>query len=98
VDELLKAGYTHVVDADLKSYFDTIPHAKLLERVREKVADGRVSELVESFLTAGVMEGLSRWTPEAGAPQGAVITPLLSNIYLDGLDHLMARSGWEMVR
>jgi len=98
VDELLKAGYTHVVDADLKSYFDTIPHAKLLERVREKVADGRVLELVESFLTAGVMEGLSRWTPEAGAPQGAVISPLLSNVYLDGLDHLMARNGWEMVR
>src|SRR5947209_12816407 len=96
VDALLNSGYTYVVDADLKSYFDTIPHAKLMQRVREKVADGRVLELVESFLTAGVMEGLSRWTPEAGAPQGAVISPLLSNVYLDGLDHLMARNGWEM--
>jgi RNA-directed DNA polymerase len=98
VDELLKSGFTHVVDADLKGYFDTIPHAKLLDRVREKVADGRVLTLIESFLTARVMDGLSQWTPTAGAPQGAVISPLLSNIYLNPLDHLMARQGWEMVR
>jgi len=98
VDELLKSGYTHVVDADLKGYFDTIPHVKLLERVREKVVDGRVLKLIESFLTAGVMDGLSQWKPTAGAPQGAVISPLLSNIYLNPLDHQMARQGWEMVR
>jgi RNA-directed DNA polymerase len=98
VDALLKDGYTYVVDADLKSYFDTIPHQKLMERVREKVADGRVLTLIETFLTQGVMDGLSEWTPEAGSPQGAVVSPLLSNIYLDPLDHLMARQGWEMVR
>ena len=98
VDELLKSGYTHVVDADLKGYFDTIPHGQLLERVREKVADGRVLKLIESFLTAGVMDGLSQWKPTAGAPQGAVISPLLSNIYLNPLDHLMNRQDWEMVR
>lgn len=98
VDELLKAGYTHVVDADLKGYFDSIPHDKLLERVREKVADGRVLKLVEAFLTQGVMEGSDQWTPASGSPQGAVVSPLLSNIYLDPLDHLMARRGFEMVR
>jgi len=98
VDELLKSGYTHVVDADLKGYFDTIPHAKLLERVGEKVADGRVLKLIESFLAASVMDGLSQWKPTAGAPQGAVISPLLSNIYLNPLDHLMVERGWEMVR
>jgi RNA-directed DNA polymerase len=99
VDELLRAGHTHVVDADLKSYFDTIPHERLLARVGEKVADGRVLKLVESFLAAGVMDGLSQWTPTAaGAPQGAVISPLLSNIYLDALDHLMEQGGFEMVR
>lgn len=98
VDELLKAGYVHVVDADLKSYFDTIPHDKLLECVGRKVADGRVLALIESFLTAGVMEGLMAWTPASGAPQGAVISPLLSNIYLDDLDHLMGRGGYGMVR
>jgi RNA-directed DNA polymerase len=98
VDELLKAGYRHVVDADLKSYFDTIPHQKLMERVRERVADGRVLALVELFLTQGVMEEMSQWTPESGTPQGAVISPLLSNIYLDPLDRLMAGGPGVMVR
>ena len=98
VDELLKAGYAHVVDADLKSYFDTIPHDRLMALVAEKVADGRVLNLIEAFLKQGVLDGLREWTPEAGTPQGAVISPLLSNIYLDPLDHLMAGAGFEMVR
>ena len=90
--------YVYVVDADLKSYFDTIPHDRLLARIREKVADGRVLALLEAFLKAGVMDGLDRWTPEQGSPQGAVISPLLSNIYLDPLDHMMAQQGFAMVR
>jgi RNA-directed DNA polymerase len=98
VDSLLKQGYTWVVDADLKSYFDTIPHDKLLELVRAKVADSKVLTLLEAFLTQRIMEGLKDWTPEEGAPQGAVISPLLSNIYLDPLDHLMAERGFEMIR
>ena len=98
VERLLKDGYRFVVDADLKSDFDTIPHAKLMERVRERVADGRVLKLIESFLSQGVMEGLSEWTPTAGSPQGAVVSPLLSNIYLNPLDHQMAARGYPMVR
>jgi RNA-directed DNA polymerase len=98
VDELLKAGYTYVVDADLKSYFDTIPHDKLLEQLRQRVADGRVLALIEAFLKAGIMDGLEEWTPEEGSPQGSVISPLLSNIYLDPLDHRMAAAGFQMVR
>lgn len=98
VDQLLKEGYVYVVDADLKSYFDTIPHEPLLERVREKVSDRRVLSLIEAFLKAGIMDGLALWTPEEGAPQGAVLSPLLSNIYLDPLDRLMAQSGYAMVR
>lgn len=98
VDELLKAGYTYVVDADLKSYFDTIPHDRLLARIGQKVSDGKVLALIEAFLKQGILEDLREWTPETGCPQGAVISPLLSNIYLDPLDHLMAQQGFEMVR
>jgi RNA-directed DNA polymerase len=98
VDELLKAGYIHVVDADLKSYFDTIPKDRLLALVAGKVADGRILKLVESFLGQSVLEDTREWVPEQGTPQGAVISPLLSNIYLDPLDHLMAERGFEMVR
>ena len=98
VDALLKAGYNWVVDADLKSYFDTIPHAALIGRLREKVTDGRVIRLLEAFLTQKVMETAEGWTPEEGTPQGAVISPLLSNLYLDPLDQQMARQGQEMVR
>jgi RNA-directed DNA polymerase len=98
VDELLKAGYCHVVDADLKSYFDSIPHDRLMARLKEKITDGSVLTLIESFLEAGILEGLEEWTPLAGAPQGAVLSPLLSNVYLDPLDHLLAGSGFEMVR
>jgi RNA-directed DNA polymerase len=98
VDDLLKAGYTYVVDADLKSYFDTIPHDGLMALVGQKVSDGRVLSLIEAFLKQGVLDGLREWTPEMGSPQGAVISPLLSNIYLNPLDHLMAQEGFEMVR
>jgi RNA-directed DNA polymerase len=98
VDELVKRGYVYVVDADLKSYFDTIPHARLLNRLRERIADQRLLSLIESFLTAGIWDGLQEWQPEAGAPQGAVLSPLLSNIYLNPLDHQMAAHGFEMVR
>lgn len=97
VDALLKAGYTYAVDVDLKSYFETIPHDNLLARISEKISDGRVLALIESFLTQGVMDGASEWTPEQGSPQGAVISPLLSNIYLNPLDHLVGAK-FEMVR
>lgn len=96
--ELLETGHTHVVDADLRSYYDTIPHQRLMGRIAAKVSDGRVLDLVRAFLDQEVMSGLEHWTPEEGTPQGAVISPLLSNIYLDPLDHQMAEQGYEMVR
>lgn len=98
VTELLEAGYHWVVDADLKSYFDTIPHAELMACVQLRIADGRVLELIESFLKQGIMEAMQSWTPERGSPQGAVISPLLSNIYLNPLDQIMAAAGFEMIR
>lgn len=99
VDTLLKAGHHWVVDADLKSYFDTIPHERLLALLKARVADGRVLALVESFLRAGVLEESKGWQPtERGTPQGGVISPLLANLYLDPLDQQMAQAGREMVR
>ena len=98
VDRLLKEGYVYVVDADLRRYFDTIPHDRLVERVKERIADGQVLTLIESFLKQGVMDGLESWTSEEGTPQGAVVSPLLANVYLNPLDHEMSRSGHRMIR
>jgi RNA-directed DNA polymerase len=98
VDRQLKEGYAHVVDADLKSYFDTIPHDRLMAQVAEKISDGRVLSLIEGYLRQDVMKEMERWTPTAGTPQGAVISPLLANIYLHPLDLLMEESGYRMVR
>ena len=98
VDRLLKDGNTFVVDADLQGYFDSIPHGKLMARVEEKVSDGRVLGLLRGFLGQDILKGTERWTPTGGTPQGAVISPLLANIYLDPLDALMAGQGFAMVR
>ncbi len=99
VEELLRSGHTVVVDADLKSYFDTIPHERLMEKVEERIVDGKVLGLLRQFLKAGVLEELVGWQPtETGTPQGGVISPLLANLYLNELDHEVARRGWHMVR
>jgi RNA-directed DNA polymerase len=75
VDRLLKEGYTHVVDADLKSYFDTIPHDRLMARVEERISDGRLLDLIRGWLKADILQGLEKWTPVKGSPQGAVMAP-----------------------
>jgi RNA-directed DNA polymerase len=98
VDRLIKEGYTHVVDADLAAYFDSIPHDRLMARVEERVSDGRVLDLIRGWLEADILKGLERWTPVQGSPQGAVISPLLANIYLHPLDARMAERGYRMVR
>lgn len=99
VQALLDEGCTWIVDADLKSYFDTIPKDRLMRRVEERLADGRVLALLRSYLDQEVMEELIRHEPtDRGTPQGAVISPLLANISLDPLDHLLAENGVEMVR
>ena len=98
VSQLLDKGFVHVVDADLKGYFDSIPHAQLMSRVEERIVDGRVLRLIADFLKANILDDAKQWTPEEGAPQGAVLSPLLSNVYLDPLDQKMAELGIEMVR
>lgn len=94
----LDEGRVWVVDADIRSYFDSIPHAPLMAEVRRRIADGRVLTLIEAYLKAGVMEGMKEWTPESGTPQGAVISPLLANVYLHPVDEVMEQKGRIMVR
>jgi len=99
VAQLLAAGNIWTVDVDLKSYFDTIPHDQLMARVKELISDGRLLALIEQYLKAGVMEGLKGWEPtEQGTPQGAVISPMLANLYLNPLDHLMEAQGYALTR
>ena len=98
VDGYLKAGQTWVVDADLKSFFDSIPHAPLMGEVERLISDGRVLTLIHSYLKQGIMAGMERWTPDAGTPQGAVISPLLANGYLHSLDKVMEQAGYTLVR
>jgi RNA-directed DNA polymerase len=98
VDRLLKEGYTHVVDADLKSYFDTIPYERLMARVEGSISDSRILALVEGFLHQEIMTEVARWRPTTGTPQGAVLSPLLANLYLHPLDLLMEQGGYRMVR
>jgi RNA-directed DNA polymerase len=98
VDRLLKEGYTHVVDADLQGYFDSIPHDRLMALVAGSISDGRVLSLIDGFLRQDIMKDMTRWQPTTGTPQGAVISPLLANLYLHPLDLQMEQNGWHMVR
>ncbi len=98
VNQLLTSGYTFVVDADMKSYFDSIPHEWLMQRVEERISDGKLLELIRLFLQQEVMDGMKRWTPVNGTPQGAVLSPLLANIYLHPLDKFITEQELKMVR
>lgn len=98
VDRLLKAGYGWVVDADLEDYFGSIPREPLMREIRQYIGDGRVLGLLEAFLKQGIIEGVAQWTPENGTPQGAVISPLLANLYLNSVDGATAAAGYRMVR
>lgn len=98
VDRLIKEGNTHVVDADLASYFDSIPHDRLMALMEERISDGQILDLVDGYLKQQIIGKLRHWTPVGGTPQGAVISPLLSNLYLHPLDRLMRAKGYHMVR
>lgn len=98
VDKLLKSGCIHVVDADIRAYFDSIPHDLLMNEIRKYIADGKVLRLLEAFLKVDILDGMNRWTPEGGTPQGAVISPLLANLFLHPVDIAMAEAGYKMVR
>ncbi len=98
VNAWLQEGYTHVVDADLQSYFDTIPWDGLMARVGERIGDGSLLTLIDAYLHQDILQGVECWQPTRGTPQGAVLSPLLANLYLHPLDELMERQGCRMVR
>jgi len=96
--ELHRQGHAHVLDADIQGFFDNIPHEVIMAGVAAEVADGNILRLVERLLKAGVMEeGQFRPTP-VGTPQGGVISPLLANIALHGLDWELHQAGFRFVR
>ena len=98
VETFLKLGYEWVVDVDFKGYFDSIPHDRMMMRVKESVADGRMLGLLEQWLKQDIVSELAQWTPTRGTPQGAVISPLLANLYLHPMDEHLASKGYILIR
>jgi len=94
----LKKGKYWVLDADIKGFFDEIDHTILVKKVSEYISDTRVINLIEEFLKAEIDDAGARHTPSKGCPQGAVISPLLANLYLNELDWKLSRKGYTMVR
>lgn len=98
VDRLLSEGYIYVVDADIQSYFDTIPHDRLMDKLEMFISDGKLLRMIKSWLKQDIMDECNRWTPSAGTPQGGVLSPLLANLYLHDLDQLITSLGGKIVR
>lgn len=91
-------GYTFVIDADIKTYFDSIPHEKLLALVKEEIVDSSVLDLIIQFLKSGILENGIVHESNTGSPQGGVISPLLANIYLHPMDEIMTSRGHRITR
>ncbi|WP_242965249.1 group II intron reverse transcriptase/maturase [Petroclostridium xylanilyticum] len=93
-----KYGLNHVVDMDLSKCFDRLDHELILEGVNRRISDGSILRLIKKFLTAGVMKDGTWEETDLGSPQGGVISPLLTNIYLDRFDQEMKKRGIRIVR
>jgi RNA-directed DNA polymerase len=96
--ELHQQGYNQVLDADIKGFFDNFPQKVIMAGVAAEVADGNILRIVERFLKAGVMEEGGFQPGIVGTPQGGVISPLLANIALNGLDWQLHTAGYHFVR
>ena len=96
--QLHSLGYTVVLDADIKGFFDNLPHEVVMEAVRDRVADGKVLDLLERFLRCGVLVDGRLLATTKGTPQGGVISPLLANIVLNRLDWHLDQLGYRFAR
>jgi len=94
----LQEGYSWIVDADLRDYFGSVSHEELIDMVAERVSDGRVLTLIRQMLKAGYVEEGKLFPTSQGTPQGGVISPLLSNIYLTSFDNKMVEKGFKLTR
>jgi RNA-directed DNA polymerase len=94
----LNAAYSWVVDLDLEKFFDRVNHDKLMSRVKERVADRRVLQLIDRYLKAGALTDEGLEATAEGTPQGGPVSPLLANLLLDGLDKELERRGHRFVR
>jgi retron-type reverse transcriptase len=98
VGQGLNAGYGWCVEADLRAFFDTIPQTTLVDLIAEEISDGRVLQLIWAMLRAGAMPG-AYWEPTlTGVPQGAVVSPLWSNIFLTPFDRARTAAGYRLTR
>jgi len=95
VVKYLNWGLTQVCDVDIRAYFDSISHAKLMKLVARRIVDGKMLGLIKSWLSCAVEENGRRWRPSRGTPQGGVISPLLANIYLHALDEVWEKRGYD---
>jgi len=93
-----KQGFSHVVDADIKGFFDNIPHELIIDLVAKVIADGNILGIIRSFLTADIEINGKLFKSIKGTPQGGVISPLLANIVLDVLDKRLAQTDFQFVR
>jgi RNA-directed DNA polymerase len=98
VEQYKQEGYRYVVDADIKAFYDTIPHKLIMQRLCEKIADGWVLSSIENMLKAGVMEDGVYYKTSEGTPQGGVISPLLANLVGDCIDKELEKGGYTFVR
>ena len=98
IKEYYDRGYRWVVDADIDAFFDSVDHRLLIAKVRKYLSEEDISRLIELWIKAEVWDGESIKVIERGIPQGAPISPILANLFLDELDEAMLKEGYKYVR